>query len=137
VLLIHGGSGVVGSIATQLAVARGATVIATTGDLNANFVASLGATPVRYGPGLVQRVHQISPRVDAVLDAAGLGGLADMVTLRGGTERIVTFADPAAFDMGITFDPDNLAAKISACSPSSPTWWWPVRCESAIPVATR
>jgi NADPH:quinone reductase-like Zn-dependent oxidoreductase len=105
VLLIHGGSGVVGSIATQLAVARGATVIATTGDLNANFVASLGATPVRYGPGLVQRVHQISPRVDAVLDAAGLGGLADMVTLRGGTERIVTLADPAAFDMGITFDP--------------------------------
>jgi hypothetical protein len=53
----------------------------------------------------VQRVHQISPRVDAVLDAAGLGGLGDLVTLRGGTERIVSLADPAAFDMGITFDP--------------------------------
>src|ERR1700761_9465845 len=35
VVLIHGGSGVVGSLAVQLAVALGATVIATTGDSNA------------------------------------------------------------------------------------------------------
>jgi NADPH:quinone reductase-like Zn-dependent oxidoreductase len=105
VLLIQGGSGVVGSIAVQLAIARGATVIATTGDSNAHYVASLGATPVRYGEGLAQRVHQISSRVDAALDAAGLGGLADLVTLRGGTDRIVSLADPAAFDMGVPFDP--------------------------------
>jgi NADPH:quinone reductase-like Zn-dependent oxidoreductase len=105
VVLVHGGSGVVGSLATQLGVARGATVIATCGDLNARYVASLGATPVRYGPGLVERVREISPRIDAVLDAAGFGGLADFITLRGGTERIVTLADPAAFEMGITFDP--------------------------------
>ena len=105
VLLIHGGSGVVGAIATQLAVARGATVIATAGESNADYVASLGATPVRYGEGLVQRVRQISPRVDAVLDAAGLGGLADLVTLGAGTKRILSLADPAAFEMGVTFDP--------------------------------
>ncbi len=46
---------------------------------------------------------EISPPVDAVLDAAGFGALPDSVTLRGGTERIVTLADRAAFDMGITF----------------------------------
>ncbi len=104
VLLIQGGSGVVGAIATQLAVAQGVTVIATTGDSNAEYVASLGATPVRYGQGLVQRIRHISPRVDAVLDAAGLGELADLITLRGTTERIVSVADPAALQHGIPFD---------------------------------
>jgi len=105
VVLIHGGSGVVGSIAVQLAVARGAFVIATTGDSNADYVASLGATPVRYGDNLVQTVRDISPHVDAALDAAGLGGLADLVTLCGGTERVVSLADPAAFDLNVPFDP--------------------------------
>lgn len=104
VLLVQGGSGVVGSIATQLAVAQGATVIATTGDSNADYVASLGATPVRYGRGLVQRVRHISHRVDAALDAAGLGELADLITLRGTTERILSVADPGALKLGITFD---------------------------------
>lgn len=103
VLLIHGASGTVGTLATQLAVARGATVIGTTGDASSNYVHSLGATAVRYGEGLVQRVEQVTSRVDAVFDAAGAGVLSDSVTLRGGTERIVTIADPAAFDMGITF----------------------------------
>jgi NADPH:quinone reductase-like Zn-dependent oxidoreductase len=105
VLLVHGGSGVVGAVATQLAVAQGVTVIATTGDANADYVASLGATPVRYGEGLAERVHAISPRVDVVLDAAGFGVLPDSITLRGDTERIITLADPAAADLGVTFSP--------------------------------
>lgn len=105
VVLIQGGSGVVGSLAVQLAVAQGATVIATAGESNADYVASLGATPVRYGDGLVDRVRQISTRVDAALDAAGLGGLDDLITLRGGTDRIVSLADPTAFDLNIPFDP--------------------------------
>ncbi|GAA2785632.1 NADP-dependent oxidoreductase [Saccharopolyspora taberi] len=103
VVLIHGASGVVGSLATQLAVARGATVIGTCGGDSAEIVESLGATPVAYGEGLVERVRAISPRIDAVLDAAGKGALPDSMELRGGTERIVTLADPAAFDLGITF----------------------------------
>jgi NADPH:quinone reductase-like Zn-dependent oxidoreductase len=104
VLLVQGGSGAVGSIAVQLAVAQGATVIATAGESNADYLVSLGATPVRYGDGLVERVQQISPRIDAALDAAGLGGLEDLITLRGGTDRVVTVADPAAFDLGVAFD---------------------------------
>lgn len=109
VLLIHGGSGVVGSLAVQLAVARGATVIATTGDSNAEYVSSLGAIPVRYGEGLVGRVRAITPRIDAVLDAAGFGGLDDLLTLRGSSDRILSLADPAAFDLGIPFDPGSPA----------------------------
>jgi NADPH:quinone reductase-like Zn-dependent oxidoreductase len=105
VLLIQGGSGVVGSIAIQLAVARGATVVATAGDSNADYVASLGATPVSYGEGLVERVRAITTHVDAALDAAGQGGLDDMVTLRGGTDRVLSLADPAAFEKGFAFDP--------------------------------
>jgi NADPH:quinone reductase-like Zn-dependent oxidoreductase len=101
VLLVHGGSGVVGAVATQLAVAQGVTVIATTGDANADYVASLEATPVRYAEGLVDRVRAINPRVDA----AGFGVLPDSITLRGGTDRIITLADPAAADLGVTFSP--------------------------------
>jgi hypothetical protein len=47
--------------ATQLAAARGVTVLGTTGRTNDNYMASLGATPVRYGDGLVARVREISP----------------------------------------------------------------------------
>lgn len=97
----------VGSIAIRLAVARGASVIATTADSNADCVASLGATPVRYGDGLMQRVRETTARIDAALDAAGLGGLDDLLTLRGGTDRIVSLADPAAFELGFPFDPGS------------------------------
>jgi NADPH:quinone reductase-like Zn-dependent oxidoreductase len=39
--------------------------------------------------------------VHAVFDAAGKGALPDSIELRGGTERIVTIADPAAGDLGV------------------------------------
>lgn len=103
VLLIHGASGAVGSLAVQLAVSRGATVVGTTGESGAEFVRSLGAIPVRYGTGLVARVRAISDRIDAVLDAAGFGALEDSIALRDGTDRIVTLADPAATDLGVAF----------------------------------
>jgi NADPH:quinone reductase-like Zn-dependent oxidoreductase len=83
-LLLFGGGGSVGVIATQLAVARG-----------------VGATPVRYGPGLVDRVRALGP-VDAVFDAAGKGELADAITLVGGPQRVITLSDPAAADFGVT-----------------------------------
>jgi NADPH:quinone reductase-like Zn-dependent oxidoreductase len=41
--------------------------------------------------------------VDAVLDTAGRGALPDSVELRGGTSRIVTTADPAAYGLGVVF----------------------------------
>ncbi|MFC4337034.1 NADP-dependent oxidoreductase [Salininema proteolyticum] len=103
-VLIHGASGAVGSLAVQLAVARGATVIGTNSEANDDYVRSLGAVPVRYGDGLVDRVRSAAPQgVDAVFDAAGFGVLSDAVELRGGTDRIVTVADPSAFERGIAF----------------------------------
>jgi NADPH:quinone reductase-like Zn-dependent oxidoreductase len=94
-LLIHGASGAVGSYAVQLAVARGARVIGTAGPGNQDYLASLGAEPVVYGDGLVDRVRALAPGgVDAVLDSAGRGTLAESIELRGGTtDRIVTLSD--------------------------------------------
>jgi NADPH:quinone reductase-like Zn-dependent oxidoreductase len=71
-LLIFGGGGSVGVIATQLALARGATVIAAVGEHDEALARELGATPVRYGPGVAGRVRALGP-VDAVFDAAGPG----------------------------------------------------------------
>lgn len=50
-VLIHGGSGGVGSLGIQIAVARGASVIATASEKNHDFLRSLGAKPVAYGTG--------------------------------------------------------------------------------------
>lgn len=103
-LLIHGASGGVGTIAVQLAVARGARVVGTAGADNQDHVAALGATALVYGDGLVERVRALAPEgVDAVFDAAGKGALEDSVALRGGTDRIVTIADPRARELGIAF----------------------------------
>ncbi len=103
-VLMHGAAGGVGTVAIQLATARGARVIATAGPANQDYLTSLGATATLYGEGLVERVRALAPDgVDAVFDLAGKGALEDSIALRGGTERIVTIADFRAQQLGITF----------------------------------
>jgi NADPH:quinone reductase-like Zn-dependent oxidoreductase len=99
-LLLFGGGGSVGIIATQLAVAAGVTVISAVGEHDDALVRELGATPVRYGAGVAGRVRALGP-VDAVFDAAGQGVLADAVALAGGPKRVITLSDPAAADFGV------------------------------------
>ncbi len=100
-LLLFGGGGSVGIIATQLAVARGVTVISAVGEHDETLARELGATPVRYGAGVAGRVRALGA-VDAVFDAAGTGILADAIALAGGPERVITLSDPAAADFGVT-----------------------------------
>ncbi|MFF1291719.1 MULTISPECIES: NADP-dependent oxidoreductase [unclassified Streptomyces] len=103
-VLMHGAAGAVGTLAVQLATARGARVIATAGPANQDYLTSLGATATLYGEGLVERVRALAPDgVDAVFDLAGKGALEDSITLRGGTERIVTISDFRAHQLGVTF----------------------------------
>jgi NADPH:quinone reductase-like Zn-dependent oxidoreductase len=116
-LLVHGASGGVGGLATQLAVAAGVTVVGTASPARLDRVTGFGAVATEYGDGLVERVRALAPQgIDAVLDAAGHGALPDSIELRGTVDRIVTIADPAAFDLGVTFtsrsepDADDLAA---------------------------
>jgi NADPH:quinone reductase-like Zn-dependent oxidoreductase len=103
-LLLFGGGGSVGVIATQLAVARGIKVISAVGEHDETLARELGATPVRYGAGLADRVRALGA-VDAVFDAAGKGVLADAVALAGGPRRVITLADPAAANFGVRFSP--------------------------------
>src|SRR6266446_5771373 len=101
-LLLFGGGGSVGIIATQLAVVRGIKVISAVGEHDETLARELGATPVRYGAGVASRVRALGA-VDAVFDAAGKGVLADAIALAGGPQRVITLADPAAADFGVTF----------------------------------
>src|SRR5258708_4880679 len=100
-LLLFGGGGSVGIIATQLAVARGVKVISAVGEHDETLARELGATPVRYGAGVAGRVRALDA-VDAVFDAAGTGVLADAIALAGGPKRVITLSDPAAADFGVT-----------------------------------
>jgi NADPH:quinone reductase-like Zn-dependent oxidoreductase len=99
-LLLFGGGGSVGIIATQLAVVQGIKVISAVGEHDETLARELGATPVRYGAGVADRVRALGA-VDAVFDATGRGVLADAVALAGGPERVITLSDPAAADFGV------------------------------------
>jgi NADPH:quinone reductase-like Zn-dependent oxidoreductase len=103
-LLIHGAAGSVGTIATQLAVARGITVIGTAGEDELDLVRAHGASAVPYGDGLVERVRELFPEgVDAVLDTSGAGVLPDSIELAGGPQRVITIADESAQELGVRF----------------------------------
>ncbi len=71
-LLIHGASGGVGSITVQIAKELGIHVVATASESNQDYLKSLGAEPVAYGPGLVDRLVDIYPHLfDASVDMIG------------------------------------------------------------------
>jgi NADPH:quinone reductase-like Zn-dependent oxidoreductase len=118
-LLLFGGGGSVGIIATQLAVAQGIKVISAVGEHDETLARELGATPVRYGPGVAGRVRALGA-VDAVFDAAGKGVLADAVALAGGPGRVITLSDPAAGDFGVTLSepaPDRAPGALDETMP--------------------
>lgn len=96
-VLIHAAAGGVGTFAVQLARAWGATVIGTASPRNHDYLRSLGAIPVAYGGGLVDRVREMAPiGVDAALDAAGNDALRASVKLVSDRKRIGTIV---AFDL--------------------------------------
>ncbi|MET7891773.1 NADP-dependent oxidoreductase [Streptomyces mirabilis] len=100
-LLVHAAGGAVGAVAVQLAVARGVTVVGTAGEHDLDRVRKLGATAVRYGEGWAERVRAAVSEVDHVLDAAGVGVLADSVALTGDAARVLTIADLAFAEHGV------------------------------------
>jgi NADPH:quinone reductase-like Zn-dependent oxidoreductase len=95
-VFLNGASGGIGSTAVQLAVARGARVIGAAGPTNQGHLRLLGAEPVTYGEGMVERVRALAPDgVDAAIDVAGNGVLPELVGLAGSAARVVTLADVA------------------------------------------
>jgi NADPH:quinone reductase-like Zn-dependent oxidoreductase len=98
-VLVHAAAGGVGSMAVQIAVARGARVIGTASERNHDHLRSLGAEPVAYGEGLAERVRALAPGgVDVVLDYVGGEALAitPEVLREGGT--VASIVDAAARD---------------------------------------
>ncbi|MGI8458021.1 MAG: NADP-dependent oxidoreductase [Propionibacteriaceae bacterium] len=93
-VLIHAASGGVGQFAVQLARLRGATVIGTASPRNHDHLQTLGATPVDYGDGLVDRVRAIAPDgVDVVLDLVGGDALAQTPQLLAAGGRVGSIVD--------------------------------------------
>jgi NADPH:quinone reductase-like Zn-dependent oxidoreductase len=101
-VLVDGASGGVGIATVQVALARGLRVIGTAGEVNQDFVRSLGAVPTLHGPGLVDRVHVLVPAdVAGGVDTAGKGSVRDLIALTGDPSKVVTIADFGAAELGV------------------------------------
>lgn len=103
-LLIHAGSGTVGQAAIQFARRRGARILATASPVNHGRIRALGAEPVAYGAGLLERIRASAPNgVDRVLDIAGSDEAIEVsLALVDDPQRIATLVIGArAADLGI------------------------------------
>jgi NADPH:quinone reductase-like Zn-dependent oxidoreductase len=100
-LFVDGGAGGVGAVAVQMAVARGARVIASSSDANHDYLREIGATPVLYGEGVVDRVRSAAGgQVDAVFDVAGRTPVEDLISLAPEPSQVVSIANFAAGQAG-------------------------------------
>src|SRR5881396_1080973 len=98
-ILIHGGSGGVGSFAVQIAKARGARVIATASTANQDLLRQLGVgVAIDYTK---TRFEDVTKDVDAVLDPVGKETLArsyDVVKKGGVVMSLVARPDPVELE---------------------------------------
>jgi NADPH:quinone reductase len=94
VVLLHGAAGAVGTSALQQARLLGARVIGTADEASFDAVRRHGGIPVRYGPGLEERVRAAAPEgVSAALDTVGSDEAIDVsLAVVPGRHRIVTIA---------------------------------------------
>jgi NADPH:quinone reductase-like Zn-dependent oxidoreductase len=97
-VLIGGAAGGVGVLAVQLAQLAGARVLGTASDGSFDFVRGLGAEPIRYGDGLLDRVRALAP--------AGITAAADLF----GTETAYV-----ALELGV---PVTRVSTIAASDPN-------------------
>jgi NADPH:quinone reductase-like Zn-dependent oxidoreductase len=94
-VVVSGAAGGVGSLAVQLAVLAGATVIGLAGESNHQWLLEHGAIPVAYGDGVVGRIREVTDgRVDAFIDTFG-GGYVELAVEELGVapDRIDTIVD--------------------------------------------
>jgi NADPH:quinone reductase-like Zn-dependent oxidoreductase len=100
-VFVDGGAGGVGAATVQMAVARGAKVVASSSEANYDYLREIGATPVLYGEGVVDRVRAVADgSVDAVFDVAGKTPAEDLVSLAPEPSQVVTIANFAAGEAG-------------------------------------
>ena len=106
-VLVHGAGGVTGGLVVQLAVARGATVVATAGPSSESRVRDYGARVVLdyHDPDWPARVREAAPGgrgVDAAVNAAR-GGAASALHAVADDGRLATITgDPPTPERGVT-----------------------------------
>jgi NADPH:quinone reductase-like Zn-dependent oxidoreductase len=104
-IFINGGGTMTGFAAVQIALLRGAHVIASAGETFAGRLRDLGAKVTPYGEGMVERVRAIAGGApDFALHTAQVTGvLPDLVKIvDGDPRRVMSFAD---------FDKDGLGVR--------------------------
>ena len=100
-IFIDGGAGGVGAVAVQMAVARGARVIASSSEANHDYLREIGAIPVLYGEGVAGRVRAVAGgRVDAVFDVAGKTPAGELISLVSEPSQVLSIANFAAGQAG-------------------------------------
>jgi len=96
-LFVDGGAGGVGAVTVQMALTRGARVIASASEANHDYLREIGATPVLYGQGLAERVRAAAGGpVDAVFDVAGKTPVEDLISLVSEPSQVLSVANFAA-----------------------------------------
>lgn len=100
-IFIDGGAGGVGAVAVQMALARGARVIASASEANHDYLREIGAIPVRYGHGVADRVRAVvAGRVDAVFDVAGKTAIEELISLVFEPSEVLSIANFTAGQAG-------------------------------------
>jgi NADPH2:quinone reductase len=109
---VSGAAGGVGSLTVQLARNAGAHVIGIASEANADWLRSVGVTPIAYGDGLEGRLRQAAPSgIDAFIDTYGDGYVDLAVALKIDPARIDTVIDwPAAEKYGAKTEGSSAAS---------------------------
>jgi NADPH:quinone reductase-like Zn-dependent oxidoreductase len=105
-LFIYGAGTMIGFGAVQMALMRGARVIAAAGETFAAQMRALGAEVTPYGQGMIERVRALAGGApDLIFDAGPISDvLPALVVLAGGdAHRVVTVSNhgPAAEQLGV------------------------------------
>jgi len=104
-IMVNGGGTMTGFAAVQIALLRGAHVIASAGETYADRLRALGARVTSYGDGMVERVRELAGGApDFALHTARVDGvLPDLIKIvDGDAQRVMSFSD---------FDKDGLGVR--------------------------
>ena len=98
-VVVSGATGGVGSLAVQLAVHAGATVIGLASPTHHQWLADHGVIPITYGEGVADRIRKAaSGPIDAFIDTFGGGYVELALELGVQPQRIDTIIDFAAVE---------------------------------------
>ena len=103
-LMVNGGGTMTGFAAVQIALLRGAHVIASAGETFADRLREIGAKVTPYGDGMVERVRELAGGApDFALHTAQVKGtLPDLVKIvDGDPKRVFSFADRDEEGIGV------------------------------------